>query len=205
MKKIVIFGGTGMTGQCTVKYALEKGLQVRVMVRSESTVPDSFKDQVELVKGDVTNVDDVTKAIAGQDLVCVVLGTRNDLKPTTVLSTGMQHIIDGMKAHNLRKVSICLSSFLFFEPDKVPKIFGDLNADHQRMLEVVKKSNLDYRAILPPHIADEPHAEYAFAYDKSPGFSRSISKLDLGKFLIESLFDEQHSGKVIGICTKPKC
>lgn len=25
MQKIVVFGGTGMTGQCTVQYALDKG------------------------------------------------------------------------------------------------------------------------------------------------------------------------------------
>ncbi|XP_065093554.1 flavin reductase (NADPH)-like [Ochlerotatus camptorhynchus] len=205
MQKIVIFGGTGMTGQCAVKYALEKGLKVRLMIRNEVTVPDSFRSQVELVKGDVVNSDDVANAIKDQELVCVVLGTRNDLKSTTMMSTGMQNIVNAMKAANLKNVSVCLSSFLFFEPDKVPKMFAELNADHKRMLDVVKASGLEYRAILPPHIADEPSAEYAIAYDKSPGLTRSISKLDLGKFLIESLFDDQHAGKVIGMCTKPAC
>lgn len=192
-----------MTGQCAVKYALEKGLKVRLMVRNEATVPDSFKNQIEIVHGDVERPADVCEAIKGQELVCVALGTRNDLKPTTMLSTGMRNIVDAMKAANLKKVSVCLSSFLFFEPDKVPKIFTDLNADHKRMLEVLKTSGLEYRAVLPPHIADEPPAEYAVAYDKTPGLSRSISKLDLGKFLIESLFDDEHAAKVIGICTKP--
>ncbi|XP_058835176.1 flavin reductase (NADPH) [Topomyia yanbarensis] len=205
MKKIVIFGGTGTTGQCAVKYALEKGLKVRLMVRNEGTVPESFKGEVEVVKGDVVNPIDVSNAINGQDLVCVALGTRNDLKPTTELSTGMQNIVDAMKTTGIKQVSICLSTFLFFEKDKVPKIFTDLNAEHGRMLDVVKASGLEYRAIFPPHIADEPAGEYITAYDKSPGVSRSISKHDLGKFLIESLFDERHAGKLIGICTKPAC
>lgn len=194
-----------MTGQCAVKYALDKGLKVRLMVRNEATVPDSFKDQVELVKGDVVNSGDVANAIKDQDLVCVVLGTRNDLKPTTMMSTGMQNIVNAMKAMDLKKVSVCLSSFLFFDPDKVPKMFTELNADHKRMLDVVKDSGLEYRAVFPPHIADEPSTEFAIAYDKSPGLTRSISKLDLGKFLIESLFDDEHAGKLIGICTKPAC
>lgn len=194
-----------MTGQCAVKYALEKGLKVRLMVRNEATVPDSIRNCVELIKGDVINANDVENAVKDQELVCVVLGTRNDLKPTTMMSTGMQNIVNAMKAANLQEVSVCLSSFLFFEPHKVPSMFAELNADHQRMLDVVKASGLEYRAILPPHIADEPATEYVIAYDKSPGLTRSISKLDLGKFLIESLFDDQYASKIIGICTKPAC
>ncbi|XP_058458214.1 flavin reductase (NADPH) [Malaya genurostris] len=203
MQKIVIFGGTGMTGQCAVKYAMEKGLKIRLMVRNEATVPEAFKAKVELVKGDVVNLADVTAAVKDQDLVCVVLGTRNDLKPTNELSIGMRNIVNAMKTEGIGKVSVCLSSFLFFEKDKVPKMFTDLNAEHGRMLDVVKESELEYRAIFPPHIADEPAGEYIITYDKCPGVSRSISKLDLGKFLVESLFEEKHAGKLIGICTKP--
>lgn len=199
----MIFGGTGMTGQCAVKYALEKGLKVRLMVRNEITVPEEFKTKVEIVQGDVVNPNDVENAIKGQDLVCVVLGTRNDLKPTRVLSNGMENIIKAMKNQSLLKVSVCLSSFLFFEPEKVPKMFTDLNAEHQRMLDLIKASSLEYRAVLPPHIADEPSKEFVLAYDKPPNMTRSISKIDLGKFLIESLFDEKHAKQVIGICTKP--
>uniref|UniRef100_U5EU66 NAD(P)-binding domain-containing protein n=1 Tax=Corethrella appendiculata TaxID=1370023 RepID=U5EU66_9DIPT len=204
MAKIIFFGGTGMTGQCAVRSALEKGLKVRLLIRNESTVPDDFADKVELVKGDVTSLDDVRNAIKGQELVCVALGTRNDLKPTTVLSDGIKNIITAMKEEKLKKISVCLSAFLFYEVDKVPKVFADLNADHQREFDALKVSELEYRAVFPPHIADEPPAEFEIAYDKSPGSSRSISKLDLGKFLIDCLFDDKHAGKVIGICTIKK-
>lgn len=201
MQKIVFFGGTGMTGQCAVRYALQKGLIVRLLVRSEATVPEDFKEKVELVKGDVTNMDDVKKAVQGQELICVVLGTRNDLKPTTAMSDGMSNIIAAMKEASLKTFSVCLSSFLFMEPEKVPGMFVNINGEHKRMLDMVKGCGLEYRAVLPPHIADEPQAKFDTAYDKSPGHSRSISKLDLGQFLVECLFDVAHSEKVIGICT----
>lgn len=200
MQTIAIFGGTGMTGQCAVRHALSRGFKVRMLIRSENTVPDDFKEKVELIKGNVLNLDDCKKTMIGTDAVCVVLGTRNDLKATTDLSEGMNNIVAAMKDANLTKVSVCLSAFLFYEPDKVPKIFTELNADHQRQFNVVKGSNLDYRCILPPHIADEPSAEFTTLHDKSPG--RSISKLDLGKFLIDCLEQEEHSRKVIGLATK---
>jgi hypothetical protein len=72
------------------------------------------------------------------------------------------------------------------------------------MMDVVKTSGLQYRAVCPPHIADEPSGEFVTAHDKSPGITRSISKYDLGKFLIECLFMEEHAAKVIGLCTTAK-
>uniref|UniRef100_A0A182SMX2 NAD(P)-bd_dom domain-containing protein n=1 Tax=Anopheles maculatus TaxID=74869 RepID=A0A182SMX2_9DIPT len=127
-------------------------------------------------------------------MVCVVLGTRNDLKPTTAMSDGMSNIITAMKEASLQRFSVCLSVL-------VPAIFVNINGEHRRMLETVKGCGLQYRAVLPPHIADEPQAKFDIAYDQSPGHSRSISKLDLGQFLVDCLFDEAHAGKVIGICT----
>lgn len=44
---------------------------------------------------------------------------------------------------------------------------------------------------------DQPSAEYKVVHDNSPG--RIISKYDLGKFLIDSLSQPEHYGKVCGI------
>lgn len=174
------------------------GKSVRLLYRTEETI-QRFKDKVELVKGDVTNLADVEKTLEGADSVCVVLGTRNKLEPTTVLSTGMKNIIDGMKNQKLTKVSVCLSSFLFWEPEKVPKQFEHLNEEHKKMLELLKPSGLDFIAILPPHIANEPSSEFKIAHGESPG-GRVVSKFDLGKFLIDSLDQSEHYGKICGIC-----
>lgn len=128
---------------------------MKILVRDESTVPAEFKDKVEIVKGDVLNQDDVDATIKGSDAVIIVLGTRNSTAPTTMMSEGTKNIIQAMKKHALRKFSACMSSFLFMQPEMVPKVFIDLNADHKRMLELIKESDLDYRAVLPPHIASK--------------------------------------------------
>lgn len=46
-------------------------------------------------------------------------------------------------------------------------------------------------------ILDQPSAEFKVVHDNSPG--RVISKYDLGKFLVECLFQPEHYGKVCGI------
>lgn len=178
-------------------FRLPSGLKVRLFYRSETTVPESFKNRVELVHGDVVNAPEVENALSGVDGVIVALGTRNKLEPTTVMSTGLQNIIDGMKKQHIRPISVCLSSFLLWDQSKVPKAFEHLNAEHQRMLDIAKQSSLDFIAILPPHIADEPSSEYRILHDESPG--RVVSKYDLAKFLVDSLDQNEHHGKVCGI------
>lgn len=199
MNRVVIFGATGNTGLCALNTAINKGLDVRVFVRDETKLPANLKDKVEVVVGNVTNAEQVSNAIKDRDAVAVVLGTRNDLSPTTVLSQGMKNIIDAMKTHNIEIVSVCLSAFLFYKPEAVPAIFKDVNADHQRMFDLLKESGLKWIAVLPPHIADAPSSKYVIKHDESPG--RAISKHDLGAFLIESLQQSENYQKVCGIAT----
>lgn len=170
---------------------------MRLLYRTPETIPESFKDRVELVQGDVTNLSDVKRTLEGADYATVVLGTRNKLEPTTVLSTGMNNVIAAMKESGLRRVSVCLSSFLLFPAGTVPKPFEHLNAEHQAMLDATKASGLDYIAVLPPHISSEPSGPHTITHDKSPG--RVVSKLDLAKFLVDSLDLKEHWGKVCGI------
>lgn len=200
MSNIAIFGATGMTGLCALKAAVEKGLTVRAFVRDPAKVPDNLRSRVEIVVGNVLNDADVLKAVEGMDAVAVVLGTNNDLKATTDLSVGMQNIVNAMKHHNVPVVSVCLSAFLFYDVDKVPPVFKELNADHQREFDIAKASGLKYICVLPPHIADQPKSGYIIEFDKSPG--RVVSKYDLGEFLIDSLSKPEYYEKVCGIMSK---
>lgn len=129
-------------------------LKIRLLIRDEATLPEDFKnvDKIELVKGNVLNISNVKTAIKDVDAVCVILGTGTSLAATTDMSNGMKNIIEAMKEFGIKKVSVCLSSFLFMEQEEVPKIFWDITADHKRMLDAVKESGLEYRAVFPPRI-----------------------------------------------------
>ncbi|CAH1109695.1 unnamed protein product [Psylliodes chrysocephalus] len=201
MDKIVIFGSTGMTGLCAVDAAVKQGLNVRAFVRDPSRLPDHLRNSVEVVKGDILDYNSVLNAVKNVTGVVVAIGTRNDLSPTTDLSEGLKNIVKAMKEVNVEIISVCLSAFLFYEPDKIPPRFHNLNADHQRMLDVLKATDLKYIACFPPHIADQPPVDYQVKNGASPG-GRVISKFDLGRFLVESLTKPEHYGQIVGICNK---
>ncbi|KAI5633743.1 NAD(P)H-binding domain-containing protein [Phthorimaea operculella] len=149
------------------------------------------RNSLEPTSGNVLEPDSVNDAIEGMDAVVICLGTRNSLEPTSDMSEGTKYIIDSMRQKNVKIVSACLSAFLFYAPDKVPPRFVDLNEDHKRMYEYLKDSNLNYIAVYPPHIAEEPSSEVIIQINPSTSPGRSISKWDLGKFLVDSLADSK--------------
>ncbi|XP_026291397.1 flavin reductase (NADPH) isoform X2 [Frankliniella occidentalis] len=197
MKKIAIFGGTGNTGLCAVDAALKKGLVVRALARDPAKFPVEVQSKVEIVQGDVLNYDDVKKTVEGVDAAVIVLGTRNDVKPTTMMSEGTKNILNALKEAGVKPVSGCMSSFLFMEIEKVTPMLRDLTQDHIRMLDALKASDRDWIAVCPPHIAAEPSGNYEIKHGSSPG--RAISKYDLGFFLVDCLDKPEHYHQMVGI------
>ncbi|KAF6287590.1 biliverdin reductase B [Rhinolophus ferrumequinum] len=105
VKKIAIFGATGRTGLTTLAQAVQAGYEVTVLVRDSSRLPSEGPQPAHVIVGDVRQAADVNKTIAGQDAVIVLLGTGNDLSPTTVMSEGARNIVAAMKAHGVDKPS----------------------------------------------------------------------------------------------------
>lgn len=173
-----------------------------MLYRNADTIPAALRDRtgIELVAGDVTNLPDVERTLAGADCATVVLGTRNNLQPTQAMSTGMRNVVAAMQTAGLRRVSVCLSSFLLWPAGTVPPMMVHINAEHTAMLATTRDSGLDYVAVLPPHIADEPAGTATVEHDKSPG--RVVSKLDLAAFLVDALDCSEHWGRVCGIARK---
>lgn len=197
IKKIVIFGASGNTGLATVSKAVDKGLEVTAFVRDPSKLANYLKVS-RVVTGDVTNASDVEKAVEGQDGVVIVLGTRNDLGPTTVMSDGTKNIIEAMKKHGVKRVSACLSSFLFWEPEKIPPNMRNVHGDHLKMLDYLKASGLEWVVLCPPHIDNNPN-DNTYKLKKEERVGPVISKHDLGEALVSVLLTDEWLNSKVGI------
>lgn len=196
-----MFGATGKTGLCALEAAINQGHNVTVLVRDIARLPESYKNhkQVKVIIGDVTNKDDVQNTVNGQEGVVVALGTRNELGPTTVMSSGLTNIISSMTSQSIKNISVCLSAFLFYEPEKVPPIFFNINEEHKRMYDLLKSNDdLNWIAVFPPHISDDPKSEFIIKHGQHPG-PKVISKYNLGAFLVDSLSQQEHYKKIVGI------
>lgn len=202
LSKVVVFGATGKTGLCSIERALKRGAQVTALVRDASRLPSELAPKITVIQGDSTVKDDVDKAISGQDGVIVALGTGHDLSYTTVMSSSMKLILDSMLEQGVKNISVCLSSFLFWEPERVPALFAEVNADHRRMQDILQSpiyTELNWVAVHPPHIADEPSSndQFKVVHGSCPG--RQIPKWDLGQFMFDCLTQSEHYHQHCGL------
>ncbi|KAJ3590640.1 hypothetical protein NHX12_008590 [Muraenolepis orangiensis] len=198
IKNVAVFGASGMTGAATASIAAAAGYNVTVLVRDAQRLPEGHRAS-RVVVGDVLNRADVQKTLECQDAVIIVLGTRTDLSPTTMMSEGTRNIVEAMKARGITKVIACMSAFLLWERPKVPARLLPVTEDHDRMYTVLKESGLDYVAVMPPHIADDYPLTEQYTVTENMMKGRAISKHDLGHFFVSCLSTSKWDGKTVGI------
>ncbi|KAI9536858.1 hypothetical protein NQZ68_030079 [Dissostichus eleginoides] len=198
IKNVAVFGATGMTGLATLPQAVSAGYNVTVLTRDPSRLPVDH-NAFRVVVGDVLNKDDVMKTLEGQDAVIIILGTRNSLSPTTMMSEGTKNIVEAMKSRGICKVVACMSAFLLWDRSKVPPRMLPVTEDHDRMHTVLKSSGLDYVAVMPPHIADDLPLTESYLTQENMLKGRAISKHDLGHFFVKCLSTSEWDGKAVGL------
>ena len=71
--KLIVFGSTGSTGRQVVTQALQQGHDVTAFARSPEKL-DLKHEKLQVIKGDVLDLDAVERAIQGQDAVLCTLG-----------------------------------------------------------------------------------------------------------------------------------
>lgn len=100
MAKIVIFGGSGMIGQCAVREALSRGHEVTVVVRDPSKVTDSHP-KLTVTSGDVTDPGTVAKTAGGADAVISAISPPRDVPgadPAAALTAAADSLISGLRS-----------------------------------------------------------------------------------------------------------
>ena len=97
--KITVLGATGNAGSRVVTEALSRGHKVTAVVRN-STVTNNLPTGIKILTGDASNVEDVTKVSAGQDVVISAIrpapGHESDIIPTT------RSLMDGLAQTGVR-------------------------------------------------------------------------------------------------------
>lgn len=90
---------------------------------------------------------------------------------------------------------------MFYDKTKVPERYQGISDDHMRMMHYLEQyDDVNWIAIMPPHIDNNPSSEYCVEIGSSPG--RVISKYDLGKFMIECLTKSEYYNQKCGLATK---
>ncbi|KAK3313094.1 isoflavone reductase [Apodospora peruviana] len=104
IRTVAVIGASGNVGAPTVKALLSAGFKVTAVTRESSN--STFPNEVEVRKADLTSVESLTKAFAGQDAVVVAVATEavggQDVFTDAAIVAGVKRIIPSEFGHNTR-------------------------------------------------------------------------------------------------------
>jgi dihydroflavonol-4-reductase len=116
---IFVTGATGQTGGNVCEQLIERGDNVRALVRNPDEATALAGNGVELIKGDIRDAGDVLRAAKGAEAAvhCAALlgGASQDLDDFKAVNmVGTTNVLDAAKAHGMRRV-VALSTATFID------------------------------------------------------------------------------------------
>lgn len=213
---ILIVGSTGASGRAVLSELLERGHQVTAFARTPSAITDTH-ERLRVVRGDVTNENDVARAVAGHDAVVVTLGiTENPLLVrlrgasrtlTNVRSEGTANIVHAMQAAGVGRL-VVLSSYGVGEtrgklPLKWRMIFSLLLkpqiADTEQQEAIVRASNLQWSLVQPVGLTDDDQPEVRFVSTEGDLGKMAVSRKTVAHHIADTLETDTYTNRSVAI------
>lgn len=210
IKSILILGSTGRTGRHIVQQALGQGLRVTVLVRNPSKLNGlSNHPQLEILKGDVLNFEDVYNAVQGNDAIVSALG--RDGKDVTPITRGTENIIAAIQKSTVSRL-ICLSSFgagsthshsgwIFRAMIRFGGLRKSFEAKAQQEL-LFYKSKINFTLVMAGPLADVHSMSDLSAYSVGHlpfmnSMPKKIAREKVASFMLEQLHSRQWSRNTV--------
>lgn len=211
MKRILLYGATGRTGALIAAYALQQGYAVTALVRN----PDKLllkSDQLTVVRGLPTTIEDVRRAMPGCDAVISTLSALSEAEAFSfrkipaphTLETAMRNTITVMGELEIRRVvtlsSIGVGDSWPFAPWYMRGMIKLTNfkitfADHNGQEALLRQSGLDWTIARPVALNDnEELGRLVVSYAGSPSPFK-MSRRQLAKFMVDCLEEAELIGK----------
>jgi putative NADH-flavin reductase len=193
--RLAIFGATGGTGLELTRQALEKGHNVRMLLRNPNRMPLTNAN-MRIVLGSVLDHESVRKTILGSDAVLSCLGQGNNLlRNTRVCSVGTRLIVDVMKEQGLRRL-VVESAFGAGESLALANVMQRLlfatllwapYEDKNLMEPAVKESGLDWTILRPTMLTNgQRTGRFVVAVRAKPEVVR-VSRGDVAAAMLQAV------------------
>lgn len=199
--KIAILGSTGFIGKTLLEKALQRGYQVKTLVRDPEKL-GVYKKMVEFVQGDASQTDKLEKTVAGTDAVLSTLPPIENANGSKMSTKAMEQLVtvldkkgvkrfvhtggavhDGGTNENWTFSRRILWAYLNIVCRPV------LIAKHMEW-EVLRKSNLDWTLVRPPRVVKGKPQGKLCADEKNLA-SVQVDVEDLAKFLLDQIQSEK--------------
>ncbi|MBM2838992.1 MAG: epimerase [Deltaproteobacteria bacterium] len=201
IKQITVFGGSGATGKVLIRHAWAKGLRVRTLVRNPDSLGNSV-DGAEIVKGSLSNSEDIDESLKNADAVFCVFGAR---PPYTDIfcEEATKTIIASMKKNKVERLICQTGGMIGDYPGNRTFFFKMMISIFNKRLPLIAldrigqekqvvNSGLSWTIVKPPRLVDKQATGKVVAgNDVKLGLLSSITREDLAEFLINETLSER--------------
>ena len=209
IRRVLIVGATGGTGQQLVRQALERGYAVTALVRTPAKMT-VVHPQLTVMPGDVLDEAAVARAVRGQDAVVSALGHRRYLGPTRILSNGTRNLVRAMQAHGVRRL-ICETSLgigdsagrmgVYYTFFVIPLILPFYFWDKTRQERVIASTDLEWIIVRPGALTNgAPRGRYRHGGRVGSVVQTvRISRADVAAFMLDQLTGQSYLRTAVGV------
>jgi uncharacterized protein YbjT (DUF2867 family) len=213
--KILVMGASGKTGREVVRQALAADHEVTAFVRDPSRL-EVREPRLSVVRGDVRSVDDLRRALAGQDAVISTLGGRAKDAMTSplggkpsggVMEASTAALIEAAGEAGVHRV-VMMSTFMLapnFRAGILKPLalyYKGMNDDKRAGEEALRKSRLDWTIVYATRLTDGERTgrERLVPVTEIVTPHNNVSRPDAAAFLLAQLDDDAAIRKAI-VCT----
>jgi putative NADH-flavin reductase len=193
--KLLVIGSTGRTGKHVVEQGLQRGHQITAFSRRPKELTNVDK-LAGVVTGDALNLDDVRKAVQGQEGVIMAGGGSGIVRNLIIAmrEEGAQRlVITSSRSVTLKKPRWMASLVWWF--------FREAYSDLCRAEGMLEFSGLDWSIARATMLNDRPftgqvHIDFE---DHATGGDWQLTRADYAMTLLDTLENPRLSGKALGV------
>ena len=190
--RFLILGATGASGILLVRKTLELYPEASIIIfaRSPDKVPEDIAHHsaITLIKGELTDLDALSTAVQGVNVVLSALGPLASHPPGNIIATFYGHLIDLMTVHNIKRIIVLGTASISDPKDKFSLVFkliiaGVRFAAYNAYMDIVaigevirtKGDALDWTIVRVPVLTNKESEEVVAGYvgDGKTGFTLS--------------------------------
>jgi uncharacterized protein YbjT (DUF2867 family) len=166
MTKILILGANGQLARNTTKFLLANtDASLTLYLRRASRLPNPNPARVAVVEGDVLDLDTLTLAMAGQDVVYANL--------TGAMAQQARSIVDAMHASGLKRLIFISSMGIYGEV--AGERYKSVLDPYRDSAALIEASDLDYTILRPGWFDQDQAISYQITQKGEPFMGHDVS------------------------------
>ena len=205
MARVLIIGASKGIGLETTRQALEAGHHVRALARSANAI-SLPSPQLEKIRGDALNSDDIEAALTDIDVVIQTLGVgfADLFRPVHLFSDATRVLVAAMTARDVKRL-ICVTGFGAGDSrtsisclQRIPfnLVLGHAYKDKGLQEQLIKESPLDWTIVRPGVLtAGARTGRYKILEEPTQWRNGIISRANVADFLVRQIEDQAFVGK----------